>query len=136
MLKIAFSLKERISYCGFLWSSKPPKTSELHSCFPHYCCIFMCFHLRRCWDMQKRKAHWLSGRKSLNLSIPKLLSIVIFAQVIELAMSCFLYSLEPFGVWKSMQAFIFEFWDKTYFQLKKLITPELRRCGIWSTSII
>lgn len=137
MLKVAFSLKERVSYCGFLWSSKPPKASELHSCFSCFSCIFMYFHLLRCWDMQQRKVHWLSRRKRSEAKPPKIaFSTAIFAEVIELAISCFLYPLEPFGEWKGMQAFIFEFWYKKYFQLDKLITPELSKCCIWSTSKI
>lgn len=74
--------------------------------FAAFLCTFIYSDVGTC-----NKGTLLVSRRERSESKPPKISFnrVIFAQVIDLAMSCFLYSLEPFGVWKGMQAFFFFF---------------------------
>lgn len=117
----AFSLEERASYCGFLWSWKLPSVSESHSFFPHFYClsILICLDVTlwmlklligKKYETQQRRWHCLCRRRKSKSKPPKIaFNRVIVAEAIELAMAHLLYPLQPFEWWKGMQPFFLNF---------------------------
>lgn len=63
--------------------------------------------------MQQKEGHWLCRRRKSTAKHPKLLSIVVAAEVIELAMAHSLCPLDPFEQWKCRQPLFLNSWIKS-----------------------